>query len=65
MKPSQMKRIANSEVDKLNKIKQCPEHKWDGPSQEVQWGDAIKHLYHCKHCPLAKLFDKESELCNA
>jgi len=59
MNPKQMKRIAKSEADKLREIKECPGHEWEGPSQEVQWGESIKYLYHCKHCPLAKLFAKE------
>ena len=42
-------------------IKECPGHEWEGPSQEVLWGSGIKYLYHCKHCPLAKLFDEAKE----
>jgi len=57
----QMKNIANSEIAKLAEIKECKGHKWDGPSQEVQWGDDVKHLYHCMYCPLAKLFDEAKE----
>ena len=58
MKAKQMKRVANSEIAKLNEIKQCKGHEWEGPSQEVAWGDSIKYLYHCMYCPLAKLFDE-------
>ena len=61
MQPQQMKRIANSEIAKLREIKECPGHEWEGPSQKVPWGDSGKYLYHCKHCPLAKLFDEAKE----
>ena len=57
MKPKQLKRIANGEVEKLRQIKAC-QHEWGGPSQEVHWGDCIKYLHHCKRCSLAKLFDE-------
>ena len=61
MKPKQIKRIASSEVDKLAAIKKCRAHEWEGPFQEVRWGDSIKYMYRCKHCPLAKLFDEAKE----
>ena len=61
MKVQQMKRITNSEIAKLAEIKECNGHEWEGPSQEVQWGDSIKYLYHCMYCPLAKLFDEAKE----
>ena len=60
MRTKQLRGIANGEVDKLKQIKTCRGHEWEGPSQEVAWGDSTKHLYHCKYCPLAKLFDKEN-----
>ena len=53
-----MKRIARREVHALRQIKDCNGHEWIGPSREVPWADDIKYLYHCKHCPLAKLFDR-------
>ncbi len=56
MKAKQLKRIANSEIAKLAEIKKCKGHEWEY-SQEAQWGDSIKYLHHCKHCPLAKLFE--------
>ena len=55
MKPKQMKRIANGEVDKLRQIKECQGHEWAKQAQEVQWADSVMYLHHCKHCPLAKL----------
>ena len=60
MKPNQMKRIANSEIAKLAEIKECIGHEWEC-SQDVHWGDSIKYLHHCKHCPLAKLFEAKEK----
>ena len=61
MKAKQLKSVANGECAKLREIKECRGHEWKAPSQEVQWGDGIKYLYHCRHCPLAKLFDEAKE----
>ena len=58
MKPKQMKRIANGEVDKLRQIKECQGHEWVNP-REIDWAGNTMYEYHCKHCPLAKLFHSE------
>jgi len=53
-------------LDNLEKIRDCPGHRWGGPIQrcEDMHGDVF-YIVRCERCPAYKAFDDEENLADA